>query len=448
MKPTHTDLSATSAARTVALGTVGTTVLMAAGHGVNDMFTGMVPALLPVFQSRFGLEESSLALLIGTFAFSSSFLGPFFGSLADRYGARLVAALAIAFTAALLSLPGLVTEASILLGLLALAGLGSAAFHPAGGAIVRESAGSKAGLALGLFSAGGMLGYALGPIVVMFLVGGAGLGAAPWLVLPGLLAAFVVFWFAPTPPPRAMRPAVSGKSLGLLKGPVGLLTVAATLNGLAMLTFTSSFPLWMVSEYGLGADDIALGLTLTIFALASAVGGIAGGTLAIRIRRERVVALTMTGAILPLYLLFTLHPGTPEYYAAVAAAGLLTYAGVPLLVHGAQDLAGGRTGAASGMLFGLASAFAAVIYVGMGWLQTKLGIAPVLAITYLGLLPAALLAYVTLIRAPLPAMSSASHTAIACGCFEGLVVATSPIQAPICEQACGCVEQHRCALPA
>lgn len=143
MKETHRAAAGTS----VALGAAGTTALMAAGHGVNDMFTGMVPALLPVFQTRFGLEESSLALLVGTFAFSSSFLGPFFGSLADRYGARLVAALAIAFTASFLSLPGLMTDASILLGLLALAGLGSAAFHPAGGAIVRESAGSRTGLA-------------------------------------------------------------------------------------------------------------------------------------------------------------------------------------------------------------------------------------------------------------------------------------------------------------
>lgn len=154
----------------------------------------------------------------------------------------------------------------------------------------------------------------------------------------------------------------------------------------------------------------------------------------------------MTGAIVPLLLLFALHPGTPEFYAAVAAAGLMTYAGVPLLVHGAQDLAVGRTGAASGMLFGLASAVAAVIYVGMGWLQTKLGIAPVLAITYLGLLPAALLAYRTLRLAPQSATSSAGQVAIACGCFSLLVNATSPLKASPCEQDCSCVERHGCAV--
>lgn len=73
---------------------------------------------------------------------------------------------------------------------------------------------------------------------------------------------------------------------------------------------------------------------------------------------------------------------------------------MPILVHGAQDLAGGRTGAASGMLFGLASAVAASVYVGMGWLQAELGLPPILAVGYFGLLPAALLAYVTLVRAP------------------------------------------------
>lgn len=229
---------------------------------------------------------------------------------------------------------------------------------------------------------------------------------------------------------------------------MGLLTGAATLNGLVVLSFSSAFPLWMVSEHGLGAGDAAIGLTLAIFALASAVGGIVGGALAIRIRRERVVALTMTSAVVPLYLLFLLQPGTLGFYAAVAAAGLLTYAGVPVLVHGAQDLAGGRTGAASGMLFGLASAVAAVIYVGMGWLQTKLGLAPVLAVAYLGLLPAALLAYVTLVRPPRSEPLPTTRVARACGCFGVLVQTASPSQTPTCEQACVCVEQRGCALPA
>lgn len=447
MKATSTDSSGDLAIRTVALGAIGTTAVMSFGHGVNDLFTGMVPAMLPIFQSRFSLEESSLALLIGTFAFSSSFLGPFFGGLADRYGARLVAALAIAFTSAVLSLPGLMSDATLLLGLLALAGLGSAALHPAGGAIVRESAGNRTALALGLFSAGGMLGYAVGPIAVLWLVGGPGLEAGVWLVLPGLLAAFLVYRFAPAPPPaKAARPLTKGLSLGLLRGPVGVLTAVATLNGLVTLTFTSAFPLWLVDQYGLAPDDMTLGLALTVFALASAVGGIGGGVLSLRIRRERLIALTMTGAVVPLLLLFALHPGTLEFYAAVAAAGLLTYAGVPLLVHGAQDLAVGRTGAASGMLFGLASAVAAVIYVGMGWLQTKLGITPVLVITYLGLLPAALLAHRTLSRAPLSGTSSAGKVAIACGCFEFLVEATSPLKASPCEQDCGCAERHGCAV--
>lgn len=52
------------------------------------------------------------------------------------------------------------------------------------------------------------------------------------------------------------------------------------------------------------------------------------------------------------------------------------------------------------MLFGLASAVAASVYVGMGWLQAELGLPPILAVGYFGLLPAALLAYVTLVRAP------------------------------------------------
>ena len=386
MNSTQAGQTSASTTRTIALGAGGMTAILALSHGVNDMFTGMVPALLPGFQQRFGLEEGAVALLAGTFAFSSSFLGPFFGDLADLYGARIVAALAVAFTSVTLSLLSLVSDATLLLGLMALAGLGSAAFHPAGGTLIRADAGTRTALALGLFSAGGMLGYALGPIVVLWLVAGAGPEWGLWLILPGLFAAFLIFRLAPKSPPAKARPSARGLGWRLIRGPVGLLTAAASLNALVILAFTSGYPLWLVNVRGVAADSMALGATLAVFALALAIGGIGGGLLAISAARAGRRAAMI--AVVPLLLLFILEPGSLAYYATVAMAGLLTYASVPLLVHGAQELAQGRVGAASGMLFGLAGAVAAVLYIGLGWLQTSLGIAPVLGVAFAGLLPA------------------------------------------------------------
>jgi MFS transporter, FSR family, fosmidomycin resistance protein len=97
-------------------------------------------------------------------------------------------------------------------------------------------------------------------------------------------------------------------------------------------------------------------------------------------------------------LTLVLDPATLAYYGAVAAAGLLTNASVPLLVVSAQDLAPHAVGTASGMLMGLTWGTAGVAYIGFGALQELLGIAPALVASFLFLVPAALLAGAVLRR--------------------------------------------------
>lgn len=74
-------------------------------------------------------------------------------------------------------------------------------------------------------------------------------------MLPGLLAAFLVYRLAPALPAKVVRPMQRGASLGLLQGVRRLLDRAATLNGLVTLTFTNAFPLWLVGEHGLNHSD-------------------------------------------------------------------------------------------------------------------------------------------------------------------------------------------------
>jgi len=47
----------------------------------------------------------------------------------------------------------------------------------------------KPGLAVGLFTEGGMAGFAAGPVVVLMLVANQGPEATAWLMTPGVLLA-------------------------------------------------------------------------------------------------------------------------------------------------------------------------------------------------------------------------------------------------------------------
>ena len=153
---------------------IGLAVFLAVAHTLTDTFASMLTALLPTLQVRFGLSESTLALLVAMLSFSTSVTQPFLGALADRYGARLISAVGIVLVTALLSLMSIAPTLPLLFALLFVGGLGSAAFHPAGTSLARAAYPQNTGLAVSLFGAGGTLGLALGPIVVLAVVASFG----------------------------------------------------------------------------------------------------------------------------------------------------------------------------------------------------------------------------------------------------------------------------------
>jgi YHS domain-containing protein len=175
------------AARRAALTGGGLVTLLAIGHTATDALTSSVTALLPAIQARFSLTETALALLVAALAFSASVTQPVFGALADRLGRRPVAALGIILAAVLISLVAVVPTLSLLVILLLIGGLGSAALHPTGASIARAAGGRNPGLAVSLFGAAGTVGMALGPVVVLAIVASFGFGATPWLMIPGVV---------------------------------------------------------------------------------------------------------------------------------------------------------------------------------------------------------------------------------------------------------------------
>jgi FSR family fosmidomycin resistance protein-like MFS transporter len=138
-------------------------VFLALAHAVNDVLTAILGALLPTLQVRFAASTATLALLVAVFTISSSVTQPVLGALADRAGQRRVAGAGVALAAISLSLVGVAHSIPLLLTLLVLGGVGSAALHPVSTSIVGGPSSKNPGMAVGLFTAGGMAGFAAGP---------------------------------------------------------------------------------------------------------------------------------------------------------------------------------------------------------------------------------------------------------------------------------------------
>jgi MFS transporter, FSR family, fosmidomycin resistance protein len=280
---------------------------------------------------------------------------------------------------------------------LAIGGLGSAIFHPGAVSMMRD-VGSRKSLFIGVFAAGGALGSAIMPVIVLWIMRVYGAEYVPWLALVGVAAGLALFALAPTQTPvtGANRPKVF--DLALFMGPVGLLSLAGTLRATAFVSFMNAMPLYLVNVRGLAPDAGLIGTTLATYGIAAATGGMLVGMFERRLGRIRLVVTTMLLAVPVLILTLTLEPGTLAYYLAIAGSGLLTNASVPLLVVSAQDLAPHAVGTASGMLMGLTWGTAGVAYIGFGALQELVGISPALIASYLFMVPAAALAGLVLAR--------------------------------------------------
>lgn len=388
--------SVQTALPSVALKSSGLVLLFAATHTVSDAITNMLSALLPTLQSRFALTGTALAMLIATLSLSALVTQPFFGALADRVGHRRVAALGVILNAVLFSLIGLVQDVYSLFALILVGGLGSAALHPAIASMARLAGGTKPEFAVSLFSAGGTLGIAIGPIIIMLLLANLGLSFTPWLMIPGIMLGIWILLSTP----EAVQPRVSTQNklldLRLFTGPMGKLAVIGILSSAAFVTFTSAMPLWLVHEQGLPGDSTLIGWTLSAFSLSAALGGIAGGMISNRLGAKRLVVTSFLLALLPLHAIFLLEPGSPSYFVAVILAGALVNAGMPMLIVLAQDLSPRSAATAAGMMMGFSAGVAGLVYVGVGTLQESIGMAPAMMVGYLGLFVAAVVAWVTI----------------------------------------------------
>lgn len=356
---------------------------VALAHGLNDGYGAFLSALMPVLIERLGISLTLAGLLTSVRSGLASFGQWPLGLAADRFGPRLFALLGPALTMASMSLLGVVPSYLAVAVLLIFAGLGTAAFHPAGASLVPE--GGSRGLRMAVFSAGGTLGVALGPILVTQVVSRFGLSAVPFLLIPG---AFFLLLFALTLPKgsRSDQRVTSflnhperGRVLRLWGMGMFRDMVGTSVSGFLAV-------LWAKR----GASLTFAGLTLTVYALAGALGDLCGGRLSDRYGRREILAGALLLAIPALYL-FLLTRGSLSL-AFVALFSFASAASVPVTVVYGQELMPESRGLVSGLLLGLAWGVGSLLVTGVGALADWIGLEEALGFVGLALLPAAFLA--------------------------------------------------------
>ena len=344
-------------------------LVVAAAHAVNDTYASFVPPLLPRIMGDLGLSITLAATLSVAFSVAAALPQPLFGYLADRYGRRPFAVAGPVVAGVGVAAIGWAPGFWPLVGLLVLGGIGSAAFHPPGASYaVRVSAGKGGGARYSIFSFGGSVGFALGPVIAVGLVQSRGMEGLWVAMIPVLFLAPFVYLALPSGrrevrernrPPPASPAAV----LRQLRGPLGLIFGVSAIMAFIQRTFLTMEPI-IVAERG-GSEALGA-LALTVYLSAQAFGTVTGGVLADRVDRRKLLAFlcfwTLTAHVVALWV----GPEGLWGLTAVGLAGFMGMATLPPVVVMAQEMVPTGTAVSSGIVMGLAWATGSLFVLGTG----------------------------------------------------------------------------------
>jgi len=295
----------------------------------------------------------ALVASIGT-----SIAQPFFGYLSDRWNPRAMSALSIAWIGVMMGTVGLAPNYGLLVVVVGLGMLGSAAFHPPAATIASSCARARRGAAVSIFSVGGSVGSALSPLWVVLGMRWWGLSGTLVLAPSALVASGLLYWLLGRTNGAAEQPRGGAVPVGEDRSWVhmGLVVLAVMAVAWFQVTVKTYLPIW-IEEQGL---PIEVGGNMLVVLLASmGVGSVLGGALSDRIGRWQLFALAM-GLVGPVALLFLASFGLIQWLL-VGLIGMLIGAVFPVSIVMAQETWPKRIGVASGLVMGL------------GWLPGGIG---------------------------------------------------------------------------
>ena len=281
--------------------------VLALGHGVTDLYANFLPALLPVFQSKFGLSKTLIGVVIFAVSTSGSLFQVLYGYLGDRWGKRFFLVPGPAIAAIFMCLIAMSPSFSVLLILLIIGGMGVSAFHPHAASSVGDIASGRRGFGLSIFMTGGTIGFAAGPLIAAALISSIGPFRMPVASVFGIITSLLLYKYVLADEKRH----IARKSIKILDvirpnlGPLSLLSMIVIFRATVSIVFTNFMPILMHER------ELSLvmgGGIVSLFLLSIGFGTLLGGYLYDRISRRKL-------------LVFSLLLSSPLLYTLVAAEG-------------------------------------------------------------------------------------------------------------------------------
>ena len=360
-------------------------------HMLNDLYSNYLPQLLPFLVVLHpGFTATRAAILVSTFSITSSFAQPFFGYFLDRQSKRWLLYVGTLWMAVMLSLTGIVENYWTIVLLAALAGLGTAAFHPQASTMVNVLSGDYKAVLLSAFVGFGNIGFALGPLLLVPLFQAYGLKATLVTVIPGIIVAFLLYFFSPR---NALLTGTSPDlaavwvSVKAARRELSAIISVIAIRSLSYTGMLTMLPLYFQSQ---NISNIAASRLLTLMLFAGAVGGLMGGFISDYYGRKRLIVGSLVLST-PLFFAFFYTEGIVSIiFLALAGATLLSSFSVTVIA--AQEAIPDNKALAAGLSMGLAGGIGGLAVISIGWIADIWGLSSAVFVIFLLPVMAGLLA--------------------------------------------------------
>ncbi|MEM1198151.1 MAG: MFS transporter [Pseudomonadota bacterium] len=332
------------------------------GHCANDLVPIGMYLIIPAFGTAMGLTPAEIGLLFMIHSLGSSLAYFPAGLLADHVANRgILLAITFFWVAGGYFVASFTDSFWVFAILIAVAGMGDAAWHPIATGVLAQIHKARRAYALGVHAIGGHLSEVVAlPVVGLLLAWWDWRFAIQVLVIPTLLMGFVFLFIAPKVPRHVnSRPtrADFAEIWQVWSTKAGMRVIALfTVYNMALYAIITMMPLYLKDHHQFGWQDTAI--VMAVMMLFGALGQPGMGKISDQIGRKPIsVGGNAIACVAALVAWFS-----SDIVVTLIGLGIALIVGVAIravLLAAAVDHAGNREGTSLGLAFAFMDGFAA-----------------------------------------------------------------------------------------
>ena len=349
-----------------------TLFVLSLGHGCADLCSGALFALLPFLVVERHYSYAAAGVFALTASVASALFQPLVGAHGDRSEAHWLLPGGLVLSGLGIGAVGFATSYPLTLLAVAVCSAGVAAYHPEGARWARHASSSRVTADMSVFSVGGGVGFALGPLVVAAALAPLGLHGTPIIALIPVAAAVVVgvtlrrFRGKPVGEHPLHRQAeVLGSEWRPFACLAALFCVASGV-AIGLLTYV---PLFLVQARA--TSPAASNVMTSVLLAAAAAGTLLGGFGAQRLGRRFVLVVPQLVLVPAIALLPSLSYGAMIPLIIIIGVAVNANVGIALVL--AQEYLPAHMGLATGLTIGVCGGAGGLIVAALGLLGDAAG---------------------------------------------------------------------------